>query len=125
SAGFETEEPPIPKCRPRFDVVTGVSTGALQAPLVFLDSPFGEAQLQRYYTSYGSSDIITARCPLAIPFSSSTHVPKGLVRLLSSLIDAEFLKKIVEASWTENRTARRLLYVGTVGLTSAEFHMWP
>ena len=48
--------------RPVFDVVTGVSTGALMAPFAFL-GPFGDGTLRRLYTAYGEDDLLRARGP--------------------------------------------------------------
>ncbi len=42
--------------RPKFDVVTGISTGALIAPFAFLGSDY-DAQLKEVYTTYGQKDI--------------------------------------------------------------------
>ena len=43
--------------RPDFDVVTGVSTGALMAPFAFL-GPGYDDELRRIYTSYEQSDLL-------------------------------------------------------------------
>ncbi|MEW6640653.1 MAG: patatin-like phospholipase family protein [Pseudomonadota bacterium] len=42
--------------RPQFEVVTGVSTGALAAPFVFL-GPTHDQELREVFTQYGDSDI--------------------------------------------------------------------
>ncbi|HEY1190724.1 MAG TPA: patatin-like phospholipase family protein, partial [Gemmata sp.] len=44
--------------RPHFDVVTGISTGALIAPLAFL-GPQYDPQIQRFYTSIEKKDVYT------------------------------------------------------------------
>lgn len=46
--------------RPEFEVVTGVSTGALAAPFAFL-GPRYDAQLQEIYTAHGDRDILRSR----------------------------------------------------------------
>ncbi|MBW9091906.1 patatin-like phospholipase family protein [Rhizobium wenxiniae] len=43
--------------RPDFEVVTGVSTGALAAPFAFLGEDY-DRQLEEIYTRYGDGDII-------------------------------------------------------------------
>lgn len=48
--------------RPAFDLVTGVSTGALMAPFAFL-GPSQDRELRRIYTTYGEDDILRRRIP--------------------------------------------------------------
>ncbi|MFW8696386.1 patatin-like phospholipase family protein, partial [Mesorhizobium japonicum] len=46
--------------RPRFDVVTGVSTGALAAPFAYL-GPDWDDELQQAYTSGAADNILSWR----------------------------------------------------------------
>src|SRR5262245_55835745 len=50
--------------RPRFDVVTGISTGALIAPLAFLGRDY-DPQLREVYTAYGLTDLVQRRTLVA------------------------------------------------------------
>jgi predicted acylesterase/phospholipase RssA len=52
--------------RPRFEVVTGVSAGALIAPFAFL-GPAYDRQLVAMWTRYGAQDLIVKK-PLAAVF---------------------------------------------------------
>ena len=42
--------------RPTFDVVTGISTGALQAPYAFLGTDYDD-ELEKFYTTTTSAEI--------------------------------------------------------------------
>src|SRR5512137_1639435 len=50
--------------RPEFDLVTGVSTGALMAPLAFLGSDYDD-ELREVYTLYSADDMVDHRSVLA------------------------------------------------------------
>jgi predicted acylesterase/phospholipase RssA len=52
----ETGDRPGTNGRPNFDVVTGISTGALIAPLVFL-GPQYDAEVKKFYTTVEARDI--------------------------------------------------------------------
>jgi predicted acylesterase/phospholipase RssA len=53
---------------PGFDLVTGISTGALLAPLVFLDE---DAAAKRLYTNIATDDIYRPRSGLELLFANS------------------------------------------------------
>ena len=103
--------------RPKFDVVTGVSTGALQSTFAFLGSAYDE-QLRTLYTCTCSKDIFAS---------------KGLPGVLSeSLLDTEALGKKLEQVLTddildkvaaEHRAGRRL-YVATTNLDAGVVTVW-
>ena len=103
--------------RPRFDVVTGVSTGALMATLAFL-GPEYDPVMKDVYTTIKNDDI---------------YKEKGLTSLLSdSLLDSTPLKKKIESVVTdelldkvasEYRAGRRL-YVATTNLDSGQLVVW-
>lgn len=103
--------------RPKFDVVTGVSTGALMATLAFV-GPEYDAVMKDVYTTVKNDDI---------------YEEKGYTSLFSdSLLDSTPLKKKIEAVVTnelldkvaaEYRTGRRL-YVATTNLDSGQLVVW-
>ncbi|MCZ2344509.1 MAG: patatin-like phospholipase family protein [Bacteroidales bacterium] len=104
--------------RPRFDVVTGVSTGALIAPLAFL-GPQYNPQLQELYTTAHNHDIFRLKDPISSLLSDavadSTPMAKGIARMVTP----EFLAAIA----TEHRAGRRL-YVGTTSLDTGRQVVW-
>ena len=104
--------------RPQFDVVTGVSTGALIAPYAFLGEKY-DNRLVTLYTGGGASGLVNAR-----------WMGTGLVR--SSLLDGAPLREMVERYITadvmrdvalEHRKGRRLLIL-TTNLDSQRAVVW-
>ena len=103
--------------RPEFDIVTGVSTGALMSVFAFLGPQYDEL-LKRLYLSQSDSDIFR---------------PRGLTGILGdSLYDNTPLKKQIEKFVTpsvlqqvanEHAKGRRL-YVATTNLDSSELVVW-
>ncbi|RAX37917.1 patatin-like phospholipase family protein [Rhizobium tropici] len=96
------------KDRPEFDIVSGVSTGALIAPLAFLGPDYDDT-LVELYTSGIAKELVDA-----------DFLPKGL--LGASLLKQEPLRKMVERHITpdvlakiaaEHRRGRRLLVLTT------------
>lgn len=104
--------------RPIFSIVTGVSTGALIAPLAFLGAS-EDAALTRLYTTIRAGDIFHMRFPLAIPGSTSAASTKPLARL----IDATVTDALVDAVAREHRAGRRL-FVGTTNLDAQRMVIW-
>src|ERR1700722_4379429 len=68
--------------RPAFDVVTGVSAGALVAPYAFL-GPAWDAQLLEAFTGAAGDSLLQSR-GLAVIFGSSIYSGKPLRRLIDS-----------------------------------------
>ena len=103
--------------RPAFDVVTGVSTGALAAPFAFLGSDWDD-ELQHAYTSGGASNLLSWRSFAAFLnpslFSSQT---------LRKLVDDNVSPELMQAVAREHAKGRRLL-VATTDLDSEETVIW-
>jgi hypothetical protein len=94
--------------RPRFTVVTGVSTGALIAPFAFLGSDY-DAQLSAIYTGVEAGDIFRSR-PIAGLFGGPALADsRPLARLIARYVTHELLDRIA----AEHRTGRRLLIMTT------------
>jgi hypothetical protein len=100
--------------RPRFDVVTGISTGALIAPFAFL-GPEYDAELERLYTSVRRENIFRPRLLCLDSVASS----KPLEQLIAAGATPEILREIAEA----HRQGRRL-YVGTTNLDTKRLVVW-
>ncbi|MDV3241242.1 MULTISPECIES: patatin-like phospholipase family protein [Methylocaldum] len=111
--------PKGPMARPEFDVVTGVSTGALIAPFAFLGTERTIDQVLNMYRE-PRPDIVKLRGLLFfLPrYASFTRIP-GLERDIAEAIDSEFLNRIVR----EGRRNRMLL-VNTTNLDDGDMRAW-
>jgi len=104
--------------RPKFDVVTGISTGALIAPFAFLGSAY-DAQLKEVYTDYKPSDIARRRPVIEILADASLANDAPLAHLIAHYVTDDFLKHVA----AEHRKGRRLL-VGTTHLDAQRPVIW-
>jgi predicted acylesterase/phospholipase RssA len=103
--------------RPRFDIVTGVSTGALMATLVFLGAEY-DPVLDDVYTTVDSDDIYRKKGIKAV-FSDSLLDYTPLRDKIDGIITEELLDRVAE----EHRAGRRL-YVATTNLDSGDVVVW-
>lgn len=97
--------------RPRFQLVTGVSTGALIAPFAFLGSEYDHV-LRQVYTQVQQRDIFKPIGLLSVIFRDSYADTSPLKALISKHINADILKKIAH----EYNVNHRWLIVGTTNL---------
>jgi hypothetical protein len=104
--------------RPTFDVVTGVSTGALAATFAFLGSQY-DAELKRLYTTVDDRDIFRRRGPLAPLRAESVASNAPLKRLIESQLSPEVLAEVAAA-----HARGRRLYVGTTNLDTHRLVVW-
>lgn len=104
--------------RPEFDVVTGVSTGALIAPLAFL-GPKYDADLKQAYTEITRRDVIPVRNVVTIPFRDSLASSSGLRKL----VEGKLTEDVIAAVAAEHRKGRRL-YVATTNLDTRKQVVW-
>ena len=103
--------------RPQFDVVTGVSTGALMAVLAFL-GPEYDQMLESLYTSISSKDVFRKK-GLGAFGSDSLYDYAPLKKQIESVITEELIAKIAQ----EHAKGRRL-YVATTNLDAGELVIW-
>jgi predicted acylesterase/phospholipase RssA len=104
--------------RPQFKVVTGVSTGALIAPLAFLGSDFDQA-LKESYTTIDASHIFVMRGLLPMLWSESATSTKPLQDLISTYISEHVLDLIA----AEYKKGRRL-YVASTNIDAEQPIIW-
>jgi predicted acylesterase/phospholipase RssA len=104
--------------RPTFKSVTGVSTGALIAPLAFLGSEYDEL-LRKIYTSVTLADIAERRTILAAINNDGMADNRPLSGLISRSIGETLLARIAE----EHRKGRILL-IGTTNLDARQPVIW-
>jgi hypothetical protein len=104
--------------RPEFQIVTGISTGAIIAPFAFLGSAY-DPTLRELYTSFGSDDLVRRRGLFEVLRSDSAFSTEPLARLLERYVgDAE-----IAAIAAEGRKGRSLL-IGTTNLDAARPVIW-
>jgi predicted acylesterase/phospholipase RssA len=104
--------------RPSFELVTGISTGALIAPFAFMGSAYDQ-QLKEVYTAYGTDDIAQQRNPLAIIAEASAADNAPLANLIAKYIDADFMAAVAR----EARKGRGL-FIGTTFLDAQRPVIW-
>jgi predicted acylesterase/phospholipase RssA len=100
--------------RPEFDVVTGISTGALMATATFLGPEQDEAL--RMYTRITNKDIYKSRGLLAVLTGDSMCDAAPLRELIAKEIDDLVLKAVALEYARGGR-----LFVGTVNLDAQAF----
>lgn len=103
--------------RPQFEVVTGVSTGALIAPFVFAGPRFDPA-LENAYTSGQTDQLLKSRGMLALVLPGVFR-PEPLTNLVLNNVTPELLAAVAE----EHRKGRRL-YVSTTSLDTQTQVVW-
>ncbi|MGL6073479.1 MAG: patatin-like phospholipase family protein [Fimbriiglobus sp.] len=104
--------------RPTFDVVTGISTGALIAPAAFLGPKYDEL-LRKFYTEVERKDVLRFRNLATIPFRDAAASSAPLRKILETHITSEMLDEIA----IEHRKGRRL-YVATMNLDDRRSVVW-
>ncbi|SIO58835.1 Patatin-like phospholipase [Singulisphaera sp. GP187] len=105
--------------RPQFDVVTGVSTGALIAIFAFL-GPDCDDRLGEFYIATGERDVFHRRSLLtALAWGDSLADPAPLRKRIDDEVTPDFLRRVAE----EHRKGRRL-YVATTDLDSKTGVIW-
>lgn len=104
--------------RPEFDVVTGVSTGALIAPMAYL-GPAYDGALEQFYTRTRQDDIYRLRIldVLTGGLSATDNTP------LASRIAEVVTPALVDALAAERRKGR-LLLIGTTDLDAQRQVTW-
>jgi predicted acylesterase/phospholipase RssA len=103
--------------RPVFDLVTGVSSGALIAPFAFLGREH-DGQLREIFTRYGRKDIFTYNVSGVLEGSALAD-DAPLAKLIEKYVDAAFLQEIAR-----ERAKGRVLLIGTTNLDTQRPVMW-
>jgi hypothetical protein len=103
--------------RPEFDIVTGVSTGALTAPFAFL-GPSWDERLTNAYTGKAAGRILRGR-GLGVLFHTSLYSNSGLRAVVEANVTDDLLQAIV----AEHKRGRRLL-IATTNLDTEETVIW-
>jgi predicted acylesterase/phospholipase RssA len=106
--------------RPEFDIVTGVSVGALMATHAFLGTPADDRLLADIFTSVGKDDIYRRKPLISLLFGGNSLLDTApLGRLLEKIITPEVLVRVAAA-----HDAHRRLWVGTTNLDYNQTWAW-
>jgi len=104
--------------RPQFEVVTGVSAGALTAPFAYL-GPEYDGRLQQIWTKYETDDLATPQVLAGLFGADAFADSSGLADLIAKYVDRKLLDRIAE----EYRKGRVLL-VATTNLDAQRPVIW-
>lgn len=104
--------------RPDFDVITGISTGALIAALAFL-GPSRDEELRHFYTTVTTKDIYRIHKPIRSLFSAYIADNQPLADRIREQVTPEYLHAVA----SEHARGRRL-YVGTTNLNTRRLVVW-
>lgn len=95
--------------RPEFHVVTGISTGALMAPFVFLGPEYDEALTEVYGGSYTPDAFVRPRPWLSILSEASVIDTSPLAEVIERHANEELIAAVAR----EHRRGRRLYILST------------
>ena len=109
--------------RPDFKIVTGISTGALIAPLAFLEPEY-DNELAEGYTTIRTKDILNVEGILGfgvlpVLFGESYASTKPLQNMIADMLTPQ----VFEAIAAEHEKGRRL-YIGTTNLDAQRVVVW-
>jgi hypothetical protein len=105
--------------RPTFELVTGVSTGALTAPFAFLGSGY-DAQLRAVYTELKPADVLESRGLISgAMFSDAMADNSPLFKTIS-----RYLTQDMQADLAKGYGEGRLLLIGTSDLDAQVPVIW-
>lgn len=104
--------------RPAFKIITGISTGAIIAPFVFIGSEYDDT-LKEFYTKYSTKDIIRRKGVFQMIFGNSLVNDRPLELLIERYFDKALLKRVA----AEYAKGRRL-YVGSTNLDAQQLVVW-
>lgn len=104
--------------RPVFDLVTGISTGALLAPFAFL-GPKYDQQLRNFYTTISPDDILEERGMISGIFDDGLADNSPLRSLVAKAVTEEMFKEIAAEHFKG-----RFLLVATTNLDARRPVIW-
>ena len=104
--------------RPEFDLVTGVSTGALTAPFAFLGPKYDDA-LKKVFTESNTKDIAIMQPVRGLLGGDSLASNAPLAKVVAFYVNDAFLAEVA----AEHRKGRRLL-IGTTNLDAERPVIW-
>ncbi|MFH1189502.1 MAG: patatin-like phospholipase family protein [Candidatus Omnitrophota bacterium] len=104
--------------RPKFKIITGVSSGSLIALYAFLGQDY-DGRLEKLFTTISTKDVMVKNNVFKILFGDSLMSSAPLEKKISAIVDGKLMTRVAE----EHKRGRRL-FVGTVNLDAQEFVVW-
>ncbi len=104
--------------RPQFEVVTGISTGALIATFAFLGPEYDDV-IRSYTLPKKTPNLYKPRRPLSLIFADSLVTVEPLKHMIEAAITPDVLCEVAAA-----HASGRRLYVGTTNLDSRRLVIW-
>ncbi|MGI9402227.1 MAG: patatin-like phospholipase family protein, partial [Rhizobiaceae bacterium] len=104
--------------RQEYEIVTGVSTGALIAPFAFIGSR-GDSQIEKIYTSGEIGKVIGRPNVFAAVSGPALYPASGIDKLIAQYVDGPLLAKIA----AEHESGRRLL-IATANIDANQLTVW-
>lgn len=104
--------------RPEFDLVTGVSTGAIVSVFAYLGSDY-DSTLKNYYTETPMSSLFQVKSIWSLLRGEAVLDTAGFEDQVRSYIDADIVKQLAE-----QRAKGRLLVIGTTNLDNEKMSLW-
>lgn len=104
--------------RPDFSIVTGISTGALIAPFAML-GPEYDPLLEKFYTSYGTKDLIHKRRVVNSLTSDAMYGTKGLEGLIAEYVTEDVMQKLAD-----KYLRGRQVFIGTTDIDAGRPVIW-
>ena len=104
--------------RPTFELVTGISTGALIAPFAYL-GPGYDAELRAVYTGLSPDKVMASRFITAALFDDALADNRPLFTTISSYVNEE-----MQAAIAKGYDEGRLLLIGTTDLDAQQPVVW-
>lgn len=106
--------------RPQFDIVAGVSTGALLATHALLGTPADDAALEEMYTQITAEDIYEDNGFMNLLSGADSLKDTAPLRaMIAKYVKAETLKRVA-AAYDQNR----MLFVGTTNIDYGQTWVW-
>ena len=105
--------------RPQFDVVTGVSTGAMIAPLAFLGDDDSIERIVQMYRKPQKDWAVTRGVLFFLPNNPSFYSLPGLEREVRTALDRPTLERIAAED-----ASNRGLVVNTTNIDLGDMHAW-
>ena len=102
---------------PKFNIITGISTGAVMAPFIFLGND-RLAEIEAFYTKSNTEDVFSSTW---LSFFGFGHImdAKPLKKLFKKTFDEDFLEEVAR----EHANGRRL-YIGTTNIDTGQLTVW-